>query len=59
MKLPNKLDHPRKGLINIENIDDSECSKWSIVRYVSPIDHNPRRIQKLTKVLPKILIVKT
>ena len=40
------MDHPRKGLINIQNIDDSECFKWSIVRYFSPVDHNPRRITK-------------
>ena len=24
IKLPKALDHPRKGLINIQNIDDSE-----------------------------------
>ena len=24
-KLPKELDHPRKGLINIQNIDDNEC----------------------------------
>ena len=27
IKLPNKLDHPRKWLINIQNIDDIECFK--------------------------------
>ena len=27
IKLPNKLDHPRTGLINIQNIDDIECFK--------------------------------
>ena len=30
MKLPKKLDHPRKRLINIQNIDDNECFKWNI-----------------------------
>ena len=40
------MDYPREGLINIQNIDDSECFKWSIVRYLSPVDHNPRRITK-------------
>ena len=29
-----KLDHPRKGLINIQNINDSECFKWCLVRYL-------------------------
>ena len=27
IKLPHELDHPRKGLINIQNIDDNECFK--------------------------------
>ena len=27
IKLPKELDHPRKGLINIQNIDNNECFK--------------------------------
>ena len=27
VKLPKELDHPRKGLINIQNIDDNEFFK--------------------------------
>ena len=27
IKLPKELDHPRKGLINIQNIVDNECFK--------------------------------
>ena len=27
IKLPKELDHPRNGLINIENIDDDQCFK--------------------------------
>ena len=27
IKLPKELDHPIKGLINIQNIDDNECFK--------------------------------
>ena len=46
IKLPKELDHPRKGLINIQNIDDNECFKWSIVRYLHPADRNPARITK-------------
>ena len=30
-----KLDYPRKGLINIQNIDDNECFKWHIVRHLN------------------------
>ena len=40
IKLPKELDHPRKGLINIQNTDDNECFKWSIVRYLNPADRN-------------------
>ena len=28
IKVPKQLDHPRKGLINIQSIDDNECFKW-------------------------------
>ena len=49
MKLPKELDHPGKGLINVQNIDGNECFKLSIVRYLSPTDHNPRRIIKAEK----------
>ena len=31
-KLPKELDHPRKVLINIQNIDGHECFKWFLVR---------------------------
>ena len=31
IKLPKQLDHPRKGLINIQNIDDNECFIWCLV----------------------------
>ena len=27
IKLTTELDHPRKGLINIQNIDNNECFK--------------------------------
>ena len=43
-KFPKQLDHPRKGLINIQNIDDNEFLKWCLVRYLYPTDYNPRRI---------------
>ena len=33
-------------MINIQNIDDNECFKWSIVRYLHPADRNPARITK-------------
>ena len=36
-------------MINIQNIDDNECFKWYLVRYLNPVDHNPRRITKADK----------
>ena len=49
IKLPEKLDHPRKGLINIENSDDNECFKWCLVRYLNLVDHDTARIAKADK----------
>ena len=53
--MPKELEHPRKGLINVQNIDDNQCFKWSIVRYLNPRDHNPRRITKVDKDFAKKL----
>ena len=33
-------------MINTENIDDNECFKWCLVRYLQPADHNTSRILK-------------
>ena len=44
-----KRNHPRKGLINIPSIDDNECFKWCLVRYLNPVDHNSARITKADK----------
>ena len=55
IKLPKELDHPRKGLINIQNTDDNECFKWCLVRYLNPADRNPARITKANKDFAKKL----
>ena len=55
MKLPKELDHTRKELINIQNIDDSECFKLCLVRYLSPADHHLARIAKAGKDFAKKL----
>ena len=55
IKLPKELDHLRKGLINIQNIDDNECFKWSLVGYLNPADRNPARITKADKDFAKRL----
>ena len=36
-------------MINIRNIDDNDCFKWCLVRYLRPADHNLRRITKAEK----------
>ena len=46
IKLRKELDHPRKGLINIQNIDDNECFEWSLVRYLNHADHHLARTTK-------------
>ena len=51
LKLPKESDHPRKGLINFQNINDNECFKWSIVR--NSADRNPARIAKADKEFAK------
>ena len=42
-------------MINIQDIDDNECFKWSIVRYLNPADPNPARITKADKDFTKKL----
>ena len=55
IKLPKKLDHPIKGLINIQNTDDNECFKWCLVKYLNPDDHDSLRITKDDKDVAKSL----
>ena len=42
-------------MINIQNIDDNECFKWSLVRYTNPAELNPRKITKANKDFAKKL----
>ena len=46
MKLPKKLNHPRKRLIIIHNIDDNNCFRMCLVRSLNPADHHWKRITK-------------
>ena len=43
LPLPPELQHPRKGLINIQN-EDNECFRRCHVRYINPKIENPQRI---------------
>ena len=36
----------KKGFINIQNIDDNECFKRRLIKYLHPVDLNERRITK-------------
>ena len=38
IKLPKKLNHPRKRLINTHNIGNKECFRWCLIRYLHPED---------------------
>ena len=55
IRLPKELDHPRKRLINTQNIDDSKCFKLSIVRYLISSNLHPVRNTKADKDFAKKL----
>ena len=42
-------------MINVQNIDDNECLKWSLVRYLNPTHHHPARITKADRYYAKNL----
>ena len=42
IELPDKLKHPKKGLINIKN-DDNKCFLWCHVRHLNPLNKKPQR----------------
>ena len=42
-------------MISIQNIDDNECFKWRLVRYVRPADRDPARITKVDEYFAKRL----
>ena len=49
INLSKELENPRKELANIQNIDDNECFKWYLVRYLNPVDYQSARITKADK----------
>ena len=55
IKLRNKLDHSRNGLINIQNIYDNEYFRKFLVRYLHPADPKLARITKVGKDFSKRL----
>ena len=53
MILQKELDYSRRGLISNQNIDDNECFKWCLVRYLNLADRNAARITKADKYFDK------
>ena len=45
-------------MINIQNIDDHECFRWCLVRYLNPAHHHPATITKGDKDFAKKLDLK-
>ena len=43
---------------NIQNINDDECFKWCLVRYLHRTDLNPKRIRKVGKLYGEKLQLK-
>ena len=39
IKLPKELNHPKDGLITVQNNDVNKYVKWRLVRYLHPADH--------------------
>ena len=48
IELPDKLEHPMKGLINIRN-KDNKCFVWCHVRHLNLVDKNSSRISNIDK----------
>ena len=48
IQLPQELQTPNKGLINLEN-EDNDCFRWCHIRYLNPKENNPQRIKKSDK----------
>ena len=46
--LPEELQNPAKGIINMKN-NDNECFRWCHIRHLLPQDKDPQRIKKCDK----------
>ena len=46
--MPDKLKHPKKGLINFKN-DENKCFLWCHNGHLNPLDKNSQRITKVDK----------
>ena len=46
--LPEELQNPAKGIINMKN-NDNECFRWCHIRHLLPQNKNPQRIKECDK----------
>ena len=58
IKLHKVSNHSKKGLINNQNIDENECFKRCLVRYLHPQIIIQQESEKSTKILQDNLILK-
>ena len=54
-KIPEELNHSRKGLINTQNHNDNKCFKWYHVRLINPKKSHPERRANEDKEIEAIL----
>jgi len=54
LKLPQELQNPKKGLINLQN-EDQKCFLWCHARHLNPQNKNPQRIKLTDKEFAKKL----
>ena len=48
IELPQELNNPKKGLINLKN-NDNECFRWCHIRYLNPQEKHHQRIKNIDK----------
>lgn len=49
IKLTKELNNPMKKLIDMQNLENNECFRWCLIRYLNPVGKNPLRISKAHK----------
>ena len=48
IELPDKLNHPKNGLINMRN-NDNKCFLWCHVRHLNPVSNHSTRITRVDR----------
>ena len=58
INLPKELDNPRKGLINIQNIDDNEYLKWCIGQIFKSCKSSPKSKKNLSALAFQVMRIR-